>query len=82
MTRIVLTSMALVAGFTMFETASAEPPSDSKTTSLFNGKDLTGWHVDVPHLDKNPDAKGTFVVRDGMLVSFGQPGGHLITDAK
>lgn len=51
-------------------------------TSLFNGKDLTGWHVDVPQRDKNPDAKATFVVRDGMLVSLGQPAGHLITDAK
>jgi lysophospholipase L1-like esterase len=56
--------------------------SDSSTTSLFNGKDLTGWHVDVPQLDKNPDAKATFVVRDGKLVSLGQPQGHLITDAQ
>jgi len=60
------------------ETAAA----DSKTISLFNGKDLSGWHVDVPHLDKNPDAKPTFIVRDGKLVSLGRPGGHLITDAK
>ena len=59
MTRIVLSSIALVAGFTMFETASAEPTSDSKTTSLFNGKDLAGWHADVPHLDEHPDAKAT-----------------------
>ena len=63
-------------------TETAAATSDSKTTSLFNGKDLSGWHVDVPHLDKNPDAKATFVVRDGMLVSLGRPGGHLITDAK
>jgi hypothetical protein len=31
-------------------------------------------------LDKNPDGKKPFVVRDGMLVSLGRPGGHLITD--
>ena len=48
--------------------------------TLFNGKDLAGWHVDVPHLDKNPDAKPTFIVRDGKLVSLGNPQGHLITD--
>ena len=53
---------------------------DAKPTSLFNGKDLTGWHVDIPHLDKNPDAKGAFIARDGNLVSLGRPGGHLITD--
>lgn len=48
--------------------------------SLFNGRDLTGWHMDVPELDNNPDARKPFVVRDGMLVSLGTPGGHLITD--
>jgi len=32
-------------------------------------------------LDKNPDAKHPFIVRKGMLVSLGNPGGHLITDA-
>ncbi len=85
MTRFVRLSIALVAGFTMLETAGAAPVDakpKSKSKSLFNGKDLTGWHVDVPHLDKNPDAKATFVVRDGMLVSLGRPAGHLITDAK
>ena len=56
--------------------------ADDKSTSLFNGKDLTGWHVDVPNSDKNPKADPTFIVRDGMLVSLGQPQGHLITDAK
>lgn len=47
---------------------------------LFNGKDLTGWHVDVPDLDSNPDKKSPFFVRDGYLVSLGNPAGHLITD--
>ncbi|MDD2600852.1 MAG: DUF1080 domain-containing protein, partial [Kiritimatiellae bacterium] len=48
--------------------------------SLFNGKDLSGWHVDVPKMDKDPNAVNPFIVRDGMLVSLGTPGGHLITD--
>ncbi len=52
----------------------------SQTTPLFNGKDLTGWHADVPDMDDDPDAKMPFIVRDGMLVSLGSPGGHLITD--
>jgi hypothetical protein len=55
---------------------------DSKSRSLFSGKDLKGWHVDVPQLDKAPGAKGPFVVRDGKLVSLGNPKGHLITDDK
>lgn len=60
----------------------ADLKTDVTTSSirLFNGKDLEGWHVDVPHLDKNPDSKPTFIVRDGNLVSLGSPNGHLITD--
>ncbi len=61
---------------------SEETKSDEKTTNLFNGKDLTGWHVDVPSADKRPNAKKTFIVRDGKLVSLGKPNGHLITDSK
>lgn len=54
--------------------------SCSSSKSLFNGKDLSGWQMDVPELDKNPDAVKPFVVRDGMLVSLGTPGGHLVSD--
>jgi hypothetical protein len=49
--------------------------------SLFNGKDLTGWHIDVPAMDVNPDTLNPFIARNGMLVSLGTPGGHLITDS-
>ncbi|NHE57657.1 DUF1080 domain-containing protein [Cyclobacterium sp. GBPx2] len=47
---------------------------------IFNGKDLSGWHADVPEKDENPGIGPSFVVRDGMLVSLGRPLGHLITD--
>lgn len=53
----------------------------AQTTSLFNGKNLNGWHVDVPEMDDNSDAINPFIIRDGMLVSLGTPNGHLITDA-
>jgi hypothetical protein len=56
------------------------PSKDTAPQSLFNGKNLEGWHADVPELDKNPDTKSPFIVREGMLVSLGTPGGHLITD--
>ncbi|MGV3599899.1 MAG: 3-keto-disaccharide hydrolase [Dyadobacter fermentans] len=54
----------------------------SQTKALFNGKDLSGWHIDVPEMDKNPKAINPFLVRNGLLVSLGEPGGHLITDAQ
>ncbi|MES2417157.1 MAG: DUF1080 domain-containing protein [Bacteroidota bacterium] len=55
--------------------------SKAQQKSLFDGKSLNGWHVDVPEMDKNPNATNPFIVRNGMLVSLGKPGGHLITDA-
>ncbi len=57
-------------------------PADSATTRLFNGRDLTGWHVDVPQSDENPDSPATFIVRAGKLVSLGQPNGHLTSDGE
>ncbi|RDV15031.1 DUF1080 domain-containing protein [Pontibacter diazotrophicus] len=52
----------------------------AKSKSLFNGKDLTGWHVDVPKMDNDPTARNPFITRNGLLVSLGTPGGHLITN--
>lgn len=48
--------------------------------ALFNGKDLEGWHMDVPLMDTVPNAPKPFIVRNGNLVSLGEPRGHLITD--
>jgi hypothetical protein len=47
---------------------------------LFNGKDLSGWHTDVPEKDSVNDAPDSFILRGGNLVSLGEPRGHLITD--
>lgn len=46
---------------------------------LFNGKDLSGWTMDVPALDKDPSGAKPFLIRNGELVTLGRPGGHLIT---
>lgn len=60
---------------------SCKIPSATKTVSLFNGRDLAGWHADVPEMDTNTNAKSPFITRNGLLVSLGTPGGHLITDS-
>lgn len=52
-----------------------------ESIDLFNGGDLTGWHIDVPEMDRNPEAITPFIVRNEQLVSLGEPQGHLITDA-
>jgi hypothetical protein len=54
--------------------------SEPESRALFNGEDLSGWHMDVPAMDNDQDVKAPFIVRDGMLVSLGEPRGHLITD--
>lgn len=78
-----LTALAISqaqAGFPQDAQQDAATQEDAKTVSLFNGKDLTGWHVDVPAQDDDPNIKPTFIVRDGNLVSLGSPNGHLISD--
>ena len=55
--------------------------SQSKSTNLFNGGDLAGWHVDVPAADSNVRVRSPFIVRNGVLVSLGEPRGHLLTDS-
>lgn len=68
----------------LFITTSCAPRTSAGKTatpvSLFNGKTLDGWHTDVPDMDKNPGLASPFVVRNGLLVSLGNPKGHLITN--
>ena len=71
----------IVCLLAVFMSSCQMSPKDH-SVSLFNGKDLSGWHADVPEMDSKPDVKSPFIVRDGMLVSLGTPGGHLITDAE
>lgn len=67
--------------FVAFTLLSCQENSEPAPKSLFNGVDLSGWHVDVPAMDENPDAINPFIIRDSMLVSLGRPLGHLMTDS-
>lgn len=55
-------------------------PTPPQSQQLYNGQDLTGWHIDVPAMDTS-SVESPFFVRDGFLVSAGTPPGHIITDA-
>jgi hypothetical protein len=68
------TLILLVAALALVARAAGNP------VALFNGKDLVGWHADVPAADANTGITPSFIVRDGKLVSLGDPRGHLITD--
>lgn len=52
----------------------------NQAISLFNGEDLSGWYSDVPASD-TASVPASFFVRDSLLVSAGEPRGHLITDS-
>lgn len=65
---------SLLIGFILITTGCRQPEA------LFNGRDLTGWQIDVPDRDLSDTVRVPFIVRNGMLVSLGTPGGHLITD--
>lgn len=63
-----LLSLLLAAGLQV-----ATPNLESGYTSLFNGKDLTGWKIGGPDT--------TFKVEDGAIVANGNPGAaHLFYD--
>ncbi|MFN3489506.1 MAG: DUF1080 domain-containing protein [Emticicia sp.] len=51
----------------------------AQTIHLFNGKDLNNWYSDVPAIDKDPNLRKSFIIRNGNLVSMGTPEGHLMT---
>jgi len=60
--------------------AACQAGSVGERTKLFNGRDLSGWHVDVPDADSGREVPPSFQVEDGVLVSLGTPEGHLITN--
>lgn len=81
-----LASVLMVCG--VAACSSEKPPAETPradappaTTSLLNGTDLTGWHVDVPAIDTAPSTPSPFTVRDGMLEVAGEPQGHVISDS-
>jgi hypothetical protein len=70
-------TVILIASAALFCVSS----SLAQSHRLFNGRDLSGWHVDVPEMDTNAVAENPFIIRNGLLVSLGKPQGHLITDS-
>jgi len=75
MKRIIITILIFTTIFSLNSYA------QQTSISLFNGRDLSGWHADVPEMDTNSAAKNPFIIRNGLLVSLSKPNGHLITDS-
>ena len=71
----------LTISFLSLVIISCQPKNETTTIKLFNGKDLAGWHIDVPDMDQDSLLESPFIIRDGLLVSLGDPNGHIITDS-
>jgi Domain of Unknown Function (DUF1080) len=74
------TSIILIISFIFGNISFAQKTTKTIAKKLFNGKDFTGWHIDVPAMDNKSGAKSPFIIRDGNLVSLANPQGHIITD--
>lgn len=70
----------LIMAVSLILSCKSNSQSPPQTRSLFNGVDLSGWHIDVPEMEKDQSVINPFFVRDSLLVSMGTPNGHLITD--
>lgn len=68
--RHALHSLALALVFFTTSTFAQTPPLEFR--ALFNGKDLTGWR----NINTGPD---TWSVRDGMIITTGEPMGVMCT---
>jgi hypothetical protein len=71
-------------GLVLILAAPAVPArADGDAIKLFNGKDLSGWHIFINHKDKSDprsDPNGVFKVEDGVIHISGQEFGCLTTD--
>lgn len=78
-----LLMLAPIGQFAVSNDALAAAPSESlstqdeKTISLFNGKNLDGWHIYLEDATVNP--KDVWQVRDGAIWCKGEPIGFLRT---
>jgi hypothetical protein len=75
--RFLLLVLLLAAAAPIASAQDALTPT--KTIALWNGRDLSNWEADVPKKDTDKSLPDSFVARRGMLVSMGEPRGHLIT---
>lgn len=90
MQRILLVSFALLiaAGLTLTATPAGEKKKSDGYVSIFDGKDLTGWHVSAKSGHSSKSGKktgGKWMVVDGTITGTqDQPGngGLIITDKK
>ncbi|MEO1995882.1 MAG: DUF1080 domain-containing protein [Planctomycetaceae bacterium] len=64
---VLLAACAVCSSSLRADDAQAQAVSGPGWTSLFNGKNLDGWHVKITGYDLNDNHANTFHVKDGLL---------------
>ncbi|WP_406701105.1 DUF1080 domain-containing protein [Singulisphaera sp. Ch08] len=78
--------LALFAVASAATVGAQDSKNQEKSITLFNGKDLAGWHTFIRHpkakveVDPRTDPKGVFKVEDGVIHISGEEFGCLTTD--
>lgn len=62
------------------EVKAKSSPVKKNTSSLFNGKDLSGWYSFLPTKGKNNDPEKIFLVENNMLHISGKEFGYIATE--
>lgn len=75
---VALTCVVLAGSVALAGEAAEKPITPDKTIVLFNGKDLTGWHVQL--FRDAPDPDKVFYVEDGVVKCAGRPPGYMRTE--
>jgi len=64
----------------MFLVKNVVPVRDTQFTTLFNGKNLTGWHTYLKGMPANTDPNNNFRIDKETLYANGKDVGYVITD--
>lgn len=71
------TILTVIAMLTVFSIVQNSASQDEKTISLFNGKNLDGWHIYVKDNEAKPE--DVWKVKDGAMWCSGEPFGFIRT---
>ncbi|MEP7238297.1 MAG: DUF1080 domain-containing protein, partial [Ferruginibacter sp.] len=71
----------LMGGNVRAQKINTNEKADALFTSLFNGKNLDGWHTFLRNIGTNKDPNNNFMIEDGMLHVIGRDLGYVMTDS-
>jgi hypothetical protein len=78
--RFALACVVVLAAVSLGALAADDKKDEEGFTSLFNGKDLTGWKTFVDPKKKDVKPEDIWTVKDGVLICTGKANGYIYTE--